>query len=53
MASPEGKAIHRQCAATAETVNADLKRWRGLDRLLVRGIDKVLTVALWSRRPAT
>jgi IS5 family transposase len=46
MASPEGKEIYKQRAATAETVNADLKTWRGLDRLLVRGIDKVLSVAL-------
>jgi len=34
MASPEGQAIYQQRAATAETVNADLKTWRGLDRLL-------------------
>ncbi len=48
MASPEGKEIYKQRAATAETVNADLKTWRGLDRLLVRGISKVLLVAIWS-----
>ena len=48
MASPEGLQIYTQRAATAETVNADLKTWRGLDRLLVRGLNKVLTVALWS-----
>lgn len=46
MASPEGQLIYRQRAATAETVNADLKTWRGLDRLLVRGSNKVLSVAL-------
>src|SRR5438445_12174457 len=48
MASAHGQAIYRERAATAETVNADLKTWRGLDRLLVRGLDKVFTVALWS-----
>lgn len=48
MASPEGQAIYRERAATAETVNADLKTWRGLDRLMLRGITKVLIVATWS-----
>lgn len=48
MSSEEGKAIYQQRAATAETVNADLKTWRGLNRLLVRGLTKVVTVALWS-----
>jgi len=48
MASAQGQAIYRERAATAETVNADLKTWRGLDRLLVRGLNKVLIVALWS-----
>jgi len=48
MASPEGKEIYKQRAATAETVNADLRTWRGLGRLLVRGSAKVLTVAVWS-----
>jgi transposase len=48
MASAEGKELYKERTATAETVNADLKTWRGLDRLLVRGLSKVLTVALWS-----
>ncbi len=48
MASAQGQAIYQQRAATAETVNADLKTWRGLNRLLVRGLGKVVTVALWS-----
>lgn len=48
MASARGQEIYRQRAATAETVNADLKTWRGLDRLLVRGMNKVLMVATWS-----
>lgn len=48
MASPEGKEIYKERAATAETINADLRAWRGLGRLLVRGSAKVLTVATWS-----
>jgi len=48
MASPEGQAIYRERAATAETVNADLKTWRGLDPLVLRGLTKVLIVATWS-----
>ncbi len=35
-------------AATAETVNADLRTWRGLDRFHVRGRAKVLSVVRWS-----
>jgi len=48
MGSEAGKEIYRQRAATAETVNADLKTWRGLERLLVRGSAKVLMAATWS-----
>jgi transposase len=48
MASPEGQAIYRERAATAETVNADLRTWRSLDRLLVRGKRKALCVLLWN-----
>ena len=29
-------------------MNADLRTWRGLDRFLVRGSGKVLSVILWS-----
>jgi hypothetical protein len=48
MASAEGQEIYKEHTATAETVNADPKTWRGLDRLVVRGLSKELTVALWS-----
>lgn len=48
MATPEAKAIYKERAATSETINADLKTWRGLDRLPVRGIAKVTCLALWS-----
>jgi IS5 family transposase len=46
MGSAQGKQIYQQRCATAETVNADLKAWRGLDRLRVRGLIKVNVVAL-------
>ena len=42
MGTDEAKAIYKQRAATAETVNADAKEHRGLDRLTVRGLGKVL-----------
>ena len=48
MDTPEARAVYRTRAATAETVNGDLKTHRGLSRLLVRGSAKVLCVALWS-----
>ena len=41
MGTDEAKAIYRQRAATAETVNADAKEHRGLDGLAVRGLEKV------------
>jgi transposase len=52
MGGAEGKAIYKQRAATsetvnAETVNADLKAHRGLDRMRVRGLKKAKCVALW------
>ena len=47
MGSDEGKAVYRQRAATSETVNADLREHRGLDRLRVRGLGKARCVALW------
>jgi transposase len=42
MGTDEAKAIYKQRAATAETVNADAKAHRGFDHLTVRGLDKVL-----------
>jgi hypothetical protein len=47
MASPEGQEIYRQRAATSETVNADLRSYRGLTQLTVRGLHKMRCVALW------
>ena len=47
MSSQEGKAIYKERAATSETVNADLRCFRGLVQLTVRGLDKARCVALW------
>jgi transposase len=47
MASAEGKEIYRQRAASSETVNADLRSYRGLTPLTVRGLAKAKCVALW------
>ncbi len=46
MGSPSGQAIYRLRAASAEWVNA-LARNRGLQRLVVRGIERVRAVLLW------
>jgi transposase len=47
MASDPGKEIYRQRAATSETVNADLRTYRGLTQMTVRGLHKARCVALW------
>jgi transposase len=47
MRNEEGKAIYQQRAATCETVNADLRTYRGLSQLTVRGLKKIRCVALW------
>lgn len=47
MATDEAKACYRARAATAEWVNADARTHRTLGPLLVRGLDKVHTWALW------
>jgi transposase len=48
MGTPEAKAIYKERASTVETVNAECKTYRSLERILVRGINKVRCVALWS-----
>lgn len=45
MSSEEGKVVYRE-RAKAECVNADLRN-RGLQRLMLRGRDKVRAVLLW------
>ena len=47
MASQEGQQIYKQRAATSETVNADLRSYRGLTQITVRGLHKAQCVALW------
>jgi transposase len=47
MASEEGKEIYKERAATSETVNADLRSYRGLTPITVRGLHKAKCVALW------
>jgi hypothetical protein len=48
MSSEAGKVAYKERAATSETVNADLKSFRGLHAFTVRGLTKVRCVALWS-----
>jgi transposase len=47
MEGEEGKKIYLQRAATSETVNADLRTYRGLTPLTVRGMGKIECVVLW------
>jgi transposase len=46
MGTPEAREIYKQRASTVECVNAQARN-RGLQRLLVRGKDKVRAVLLW------
>jgi transposase len=48
MQTEAGRAAYKQRAAISETVNADLKTFRGLGSFAVRGLKKVRCVALWS-----
>ena len=47
MKSADGKEVYKQRAATSETVNAELRSWRGLGRITVRGLAKARCIALW------
>jgi len=47
MASEAGKEIYKQRASTSEPVNGDLRTYRGLTQMLVRGLAKNRCVALW------
>jgi transposase len=47
MSSAEGKEIYKLRAATSETANADLRSYRGLTQITVRGLAKAGSVALW------
>ena len=46
MGTPEAQEIYKQRAATAECVNAQARN-RGLHQFVVRGLEKVKSVALW------
>ena len=46
MGSDEAKEIYKERAATAECANAQVRN-RGLTQFLVRGVEKVKTIALW------
>ena len=48
MGSDAGKEVYKLRASTSETVNADLRCFRGLGQFVVRGMPKILCVALWS-----
>ncbi len=48
MISPAGRETYKERASTSETVNADLKTFRGLRAFAVRGLKKVRCVAIWS-----
>jgi hypothetical protein len=48
VATDQAKTLYKQRAATCETANAETKTCRGLDQVLVRGMNKVRCVALWS-----
>jgi hypothetical protein len=47
MSGKAGEQIYKQRAATSETVNADLRSYRGLGQITVRGLAKAQCVALW------
>src|SRR5436309_175683 len=48
MGTEDAKTIYKDRAAVAETVNADLRAHRGLNRLPVRGLAKVQCIAVWA-----
>jgi transposase len=47
MASKEGQEVYKQRAATSETINADLRTYRGLAPFTVRSLKKIECVTLW------
>lgn len=47
MASDAGKEIYKLRGSTSETINADLRSYRGLSQITVRGLKKTKCVALW------
>ena len=47
MGTDQAKGIYKARARTVETVNGELKAYRGLRPFLVRGLEKARCVALW------
>lgn len=48
MNTEQAKAIYQQRISTSETINADVRTYRGMSPLAVRGIAKATCIALWS-----
>ena len=48
MGTKAAKQVYKQRSSTVETINGELKTFRGLGPLLVRGLRKVQCAALWS-----
>ena len=48
MGTDEAQEIYKKRSPTCERVNADVRTYRTMDRMLVRGAGKVLCVALWN-----
>jgi transposase len=48
MRTAAAKQIYKDRSPTCERVNADVRTYRTMDRMLVRGAGKVLCVALWN-----
>jgi transposase len=48
MTTEAAQTIYKDRAATSERVNADVRTYRTLDRMVVRGVRKVFCVALWN-----
>lgn len=48
MGTTEAREIYKERSPTCERVNADVRTYRTMDRMLVRGAGKVLCVALWN-----
>src|SRR5260221_324633 len=48
MATEDAHRIYKERAATAETLHADQRAWRGFTQLPVRGLRKAWCIALWA-----
>jgi transposase len=48
MKTDQAKEIYQERASVSETINADVRTYRGMSPLAVRGVAKATCVALWS-----